>query len=223
MVHEQALPAGLGMGADHRMDALGRPPDRILAHADGASGVQPGLRTCDADVAVDDAKAGQHRLHAVGEAFVGEVLIGEQRVAAIGRHVERIEDGAHRRLRHHRRVGVPLFADDPLVARLAHDADDLGVAFAGIEIGMDEDIAEAAGEGLVAGIVDLLAAKEDHQMLEQRASDFGDRRLVEAGADIQAADLGTQGAGDRRDGDALVIGHVCNDAGGRPTGQAGSD
>ena len=55
---------------------------------------------------------------------------------------------------------------------------------------MDEGLAEATREGLVAGIVELLVAEEDHQMLEQGAPDLGDRRIVEAGRDVDAVDLG---------------------------------
>ncbi len=81
-----------------------------------------------------------------------------------------------------------------------------------LKFGWMKMLAEPAGEGLVAGIVELLAAEEDHQVLEQRAADLGDRRIVEAGADIDTADFRAQGAGDGRDGDAFIGGHGGDDA-----------
>ena len=77
------------------------------------------------------------------------------------------------------------------------DTHDLALGLAEIVVGMDEELAKAARERLVAVIVELLIAEEDHQMLEQGASDLGDRRIVEAGRDVDAADFGADGAGYR--------------------------
>ena len=63
---------------------------------------------------------------------------------------------------------------------------------------VDEDLAEAAGEGLVLLGVDLLVAEEDHAVLVERLADFGDDAVVEILGDIDAADLGAACAGDRR-------------------------
>ena len=121
----------------------------------------------------------EHLLHAVGQRLVGEILVGEQRVAAVGRHLDAVEDGAHRRLGHHGGVGVPLLADDLLVAGLARDLDDLGVGLHALVVGMDEDLAEAAREGLVALGIELLVAEEDDAVVEQRLADVADGGLVE--------------------------------------------
>ena len=62
---------------------------------------------------------------------------------------------------------------------------------------MDEEFAEAARERLVAGIVELLIAEEDHQMLEQGSADLGDCRIVDTGGDVDAANFSAEGAGYR--------------------------
>ena len=100
-------------------------------------------------------------------------------VAAIGRHLDRVEDRAHRRRRDHRRVGMPVLADNVLVAGLAPDHDDLVVLLHALVVRMDEDLAEAARECLVLFGVELLVAKEHDAVLVERLADFGDRRIVD--------------------------------------------
>ena len=137
-------------------------------------------------------------LHGRRERLVGEVLVGEHGVAAIGRHVDAVEDRAHRRLGDHGRVGVPVLADIGRVARLAadhHDFRDLSMTVA--KLGWRKIVAEAAGEGLVLRDVDLLVAEEHDAVLVQRVADLADRAVVEILRDIDAEDLRAAGAGDR--------------------------
>jgi hypothetical protein len=98
-VDEQHLAAGLGMSAHHRMHAARLAPVRAVAVPGRAALVLPGLRAGHHDVAVHGAEPAQHPLHAVRQRVVGEVLVGEHGVAAIGRNIDAVEDGAHRRPR----------------------------------------------------------------------------------------------------------------------------
>ena len=136
--------------------------------------------------------------------------MGEAGVAAIGRHLDRIEDRAHRRRRDHRRVGVPILADNVLVAGFAPDHDDLVVLLHAPVVRVDEDLAEAAGECLVLFGVELLVAKEHDAVLVERPADFGDRRVVDVVADPDAADFGAARPGDRAHLDAAVAHPSCS-------------
>ena len=92
---------------------------------------------------------------------------------------------------------MPFLADDALVAGGAHDAHDLALGLAEIVVGMDEELAKAPRERLVAGIVEFLVAEEDHQMLEQGSPDLGDCRIVDTCGDVDAANFSAEGAGYR--------------------------
>ena len=172
------------------MDADRFLPVGVFTHLGGSVGVHAGLRTGDHAVGVDGAQAFQRALHAVGEGFVGEVLVGEQRVAAVGGNLDRIQDGAEGRFGNHGGVGVPVLADDFLVAGFAADIDDLGVGADPFVVGVDEDFTEAAGEGFVLFAVQGLVAKEDHAVVEQGLADFGDGCVGEVLREVDAADLG---------------------------------
>ena len=114
----------------------------------------------------------QHRLHPVRKGLIGEVLVGEQRVAAERRHVQGDQDGAHRRFRDHYRVGVPVLADDACVARIADDGHDVGIV--GDQERVLEDIAESSRQALMRIGVEILVAEEDDAMVEQGAPDRAD-------------------------------------------------
>ena len=92
---------------------------------------------------------------------------------------------------------MPFLADDALVAGRAHDAHDLALGLAEIVVGMDEELAKAARERLVAGIVELLIAEEDHQMLEQGSADLGDVASSRPRGDVDTANFSAEGAGYR--------------------------
>jgi len=55
---------------------------------------------------------------------------------------------------------MPILADVTRVAGLAPHHDDLGIVTRANVVGMDEDLAEAAGEGLLPRRVELLVAEE---------------------------------------------------------------
>ena len=71
---------------------------------------------------------------------------------------------------------------------------------AGVEIGVDENIAKGAGQALVSGDVKLLVAEKDHAMTQKRGADFGDDRRTQGGRQIDPGNLRAEGGGQRRDG-----------------------
>ena len=103
---------------------------------------------------------------------------------------------------------MPILADDLLVAGLARDHDDLGIGLRALVVGVDEDLAEAAREGLVARHVELLVAEEDDAVVEQGLADVADGALVEVRADVDIVDLGADGAGNGPHLDPAVAHHV---------------
>ena len=62
---------------------------------------------------------------------------------------------------------------------------------------MDEDLAEAAREGLVALGVELLVAEEDHAVVEQGLADVADGGVVEILRHVDAGNLRAAGAGEQ--------------------------
>ena len=103
---------------------------------------------------------------------------------------------------------MPILADDLLVAGLARDHDDLGIGLRALVVGVDEDLAEAAREGLVARHVQLLVAEEDDAVVEQGLADVADGTLVEVRADVDIVDLGADGPGNGSHLDPAVAHHV---------------
>src|SRR5690606_30827488 len=96
---------------------------------------------------------------------------------------------------------------DALVARLAHEAHDLGIVAPDIEVRMDEEVAEPLPECLVAVVVERLVAEEDHEMVEKRLTDFRDRVVIHAGGDVDPADFRADGAGEGLHGNPLELSH----------------
>jgi hypothetical protein len=185
------------MGAHYGMDADRFAPVGVLAHLGRSLRIHRGLWTGDHAVRVYGAQAFECALQSIGQGFIRKILVGEQRVPAVGRHVDGVENSAHRWLRDHGGVGVPAFADNLLVAGFASDIDDLGVGADTVVVGVDEDLAEAPGERLVPVDAELLVAKEDYAVVEERLTDLTDRCIVKVLRDINTADFGPQCAGDR--------------------------
>jgi hypothetical protein len=92
---------------------------------------------------------------------------------------------------------MPVLADIGRAARLAPHHEDLGIVAHADIVGMDEDLAEAAGEGLVARHVELLVAEEDDAMLVQGIADLSHGAVVEIQARVDAGDPGAAGAGEQ--------------------------
>src|ERR1700712_1231815 len=99
---------------------------------------------------------------------------------------------------------MPVLADDLAVARLAADVDDLRIGTDALVVRVDEDVAEAAGGGLVPIDVEGLVTEEDHALGEQRLADFANRPVVEFLGHVDTVDLGPDRAGDRLDLDMCV-------------------
>ena len=74
--------------------------------------------------AVDRAERPEQRLHPVGQRLPGQILVGEQCVAADRRQFPRRQHGAHRRLRRIGRIRMPDAAEiDPLMLQLENRRD----------------------------------------------------------------------------------------------------
>ena len=69
---------------------------------------------------------------------------------------------------------------------------------------MDEDLAEAPREGLVALGIELLVTEEDDAVVEQGLADVADGGLVQLLADVDVVNLGADGARDWADLDLAV-------------------
>ena len=61
-----------------------------------------------------------------------------------------------------------------------------------LDVGILDDLAEAAREAQQRRGRELLVAKEDHDVLEQRLAQGGDSRVVERRREIDPADLGAE-------------------------------
>ncbi len=186
-VDEERLAAGLRMGAD----------DRVLGLVGGAgvgSGIvlQPvlaGLRHVRLGRGRDPDQAVQHPPHARRQGLVGEVHVGEERVAAVGRDLAGEQDGAHRRLLQVGGVGVPDAAEiHRLVLALQH-LDDLGMAGQPLDERILDRPAEGAGEGEELVGRQVLVAEEDHEMVEQRLPHRARGLRVEPAAEVEAGNL----------------------------------
>ena len=108
----------------------------------------------------------QHDLHGVGQGFVGQIHIGEQRVAAgIGRFLC-VEDGRRRRLGVEHLVGVPDLAEGLRVTLFLDDFEDIGVVVHALHERVVVDFPETLGKGDLLLGRNGLAAEEDYKMLE---------------------------------------------------------
>ena len=126
-------------------------------------------------------------------------MSAHKRVASEGRQLDRPQDRSERRLRPPRDVRVPVVGRPERAA--GGDHEDLGLLLVLRRDGVDLEIAEAPPEGDVAGAVEaVLVAEEHHLPLEERLADLLDHRIVEVVGQLDAADLGADGGGERGDG-----------------------
>ena len=164
----------------------------------------PGL--CIADLrAGETPEPGKRRLHAVRERVIGELGVGEQRVAAMRRRLDGVEQGAERRLLQIGGVRVPEAAEIEGLLRFLDDRDHLraflqpgneGIAVAGAEPG--SEIALAAGR-------EQLVAEEDHPVFEEGAANFVENAVRQRPGYVHAADFGPERACDRRNFDFAIF------------------
>ena len=88
LVDEQALPSGLGMRPNHRMDGFINLPAFISGlHLEGPAFI-PIAKT---RVRVNSAQPGQHVLHTVRQCVKGMLLVGEHRITAKLRTFNHVE------------------------------------------------------------------------------------------------------------------------------------
>src|SRR3546814_9249974 len=110
------------------------------------------------------------------------------------RQLVRIGDVAPRLLRHYSRIGVPFHTDDPHVARLAPNLQDLRVRAGAVVIRVNEDITKAPSPRFMLGRIELLVAEEDHAVIEQRPPNIGHPPVIEIFAPVDAVAFGADRA-----------------------------
>ena len=191
-VDEQAVAAGLGMGAHDRVEGgqqLVAPcAVPLVAATLGDVGGEPG-------VVVNGDQLVAHGAHRCGEPVVGVLQAGPHGVAADVGRLEHVEDGAHRRRLQEGDVGVPPAGPVHLAVDGEHLAALLDGGQHGVGLGHD---AELAGEcGLLVG-GEGLVAEEDDVVGVQRVADARPLPRAPAGArcprpEISAPMVGGEG------------------------------
>ncbi len=139
--------------------------------------------------------------HPARQAFEGEVLIGEHRVAAERRRVLRVDDGRLVRPRAERHVRMPKTADiDRAIAGLLHIDENLRATGDGgrlYRIGerVVVDVSEARREGgVLLRRQRPLPPEEQNEMLEKGIMDVGEVGIGNLARDVGAEDFGTERA-----------------------------
>jgi hypothetical protein len=132
------------------------------------------------------------------QAVPGRVLVGEQRVAADGRQLLRVQHRAQARRFLVRQVGMPQVAGVAQADRLAVFADvrndqHLGL-FGQLELAQHVDLqgAEAAAERHLLGGRDALVAEHQHVIIEMGAVDAREIGVAERLRQVEAHDLGAE-------------------------------
>src|SRR6516162_262955 len=189
--------AGLRVGSDHGM--LGH----VFALGVGSGGIADavlaGLHNVGLGRGIGRDEAIEQPLHPWRQGLVGEIHVRKQGVAAIGRQFARDQHCAHRRPFEVSRVTVPEPAEiDPFVLEF-DDRGDLRETVEPFEKRVFDDLAKAPRESQETLWRLLLAAKENHQMVEPGAPDRRDRMIIEVVGKVDAADFRAQRAADRAD------------------------
>ncbi len=166
------------MGADHRVGAAGV----ALVHVREQ-------RPVDVVAVVHGGQAIQIGLHPLRQGVIGGVHAGEHGVAAHRRDGRQVQDRAHRRLGVAGQVRVPVLAGHVLGGLVGMDGHHLGMVGQARDAGVDDQFAERAAERLVALVVEVLVAEEDHLVL---SDGLGDLLQLAVGrlAQVDAEDLG---------------------------------
>ena len=148
----------------------------VALDADGARDLEIGGDAADAIRAagMHRVEVAQHPPHALGQRVIGVVHVGEQRVAAMVRHLARIEHGAQRRLLEEAEVRMPGIAegaDVALVGFLQH-GDDVRILVHVLDVGRAAERAEPAREGEMLLRRQALVMEEQHQPIVKGALDL---------------------------------------------------
>ena len=145
---------------------------------------------------MDRGHAVEHRPHAVRQALVGEVLVGEQRVAAKFRHLLRVQHRSKRRALEITHIGVPAAAEIARLLGFLADFEDLGISRHRLDEFVDLQRPKAAAEIELLLRGQVLVVKEDDEVIEQRRADLADHRIRERAGEIDPGDFGAECAGD---------------------------
>jgi hypothetical protein len=139
------------------------------------------------------------RLKAVRQRLVGEIHVGEQRVAAARRRLARDQHGRHRRLVEVGGVGVPQPAEiDLLVLELDHRRD-LRKAIEALHERIFDRFAEAARKLEELRGASVWSRKEHHEMLEPGGADRRDGLVAQVVREVEPKNLRADRAGERAD------------------------
>src|SRR6267154_3898984 len=205
----ERLLAGLGMGAHDRVlrhvafGVIGVAHLHVLVFgAAAAAAVAPHPGAVNAD------EPAEHRLHAGRQCLVGEVLVRHHRVAAERRHLTGVQHRADRRAFGIGRVRLPGAADILLLVGLFAQFEDLREAGHAFDKGIIRRLGEVPGETQHVGGAELLVAHIDREVSEEGVVDLRPGPVAEGLAQIDAADLGAESAGEGTHRDRLVIHRV---------------
>src|SRR3954470_2927461 len=158
--------------------------------------------------AVHAHQPSEHRAHALGERFVRGVHVGEQRVTAIRRSLECIEQCRRRRLGKISGVRVPAAAEVGRLALFLHHLEDMREALDAGDERIGAWLAEAAADLHQVRRLELLAADRQHLVVEERAMQRAPAGVVQR-AERHPVHLGTKRSCERRD----VHAAQCNENG----------
>ena len=139
----------------------------------------------------------EHALHSGRQPVVGHVLVGEHRIAAIGRGFQAVKDRAERRLLQVGHVRMPATAEVLGVALVLGDHDDLRVAVHRLDEVVHVQRAKPAAERNVLLRGHLLVAEEDGAVIEQCLVNQFCCAVVEFPAQIDSFDHRPKRATDR--------------------------
>jgi hypothetical protein len=153
---------------------------------------------------MNGTQAAERPLQTVGERLVGEVHVGEQRVAAFLGHFAREQDRAHGGFGVVAVVGVPAAADVGLLLLLLAHLGDFRIARRRHEELVDVDRSPAARERDVLLGRQLLVAKEDHAFVVEDAAKLVPLVIAEVLRQIDAEHFGAAAAGEFPHGDRFV-------------------
>lgn len=191
------------MRADERMRHR-RALAPLLGRRGRGAGVDPAR-----DPVVHGLQPVEPRLHRRRQRRPGEMRVRELRLAALGRHFQRVQD------RHEGRDGVIGLVRVPEPVELRHvHVDDVA---RGIEVGqrVDEgegravgqfadmafELAELGAEGGLLVLRERLVAEDEDGVVADGVADGGDGGRGERVGEVEAGDLGRTGLGERCEGE----------------------
>jgi hypothetical protein len=111
----------------------------------------------------------EETLHRIRQCFVCRVHVGEQSVAANGRHLPMVKDGPKRWFSIARNIGMPFLAGNTSRVFISLDNDNLRMPSKDREWGrMDMQASEVSPEGLMLFRRQVLITEKNYEMFQQR-------------------------------------------------------